>query len=220
MKNMDKIRTSTVNAYKINVRGRGFYWYVAVDKNAPDATCMLALNIISEDQQFRVRYHLNQTDPATRHITVLGAEFGGKKNLRPGPKRYLSPEWITGSSVTNQSLVSLISWCMLEKEELFELDENGNRLSDGSYKEKMFHMYKFVKSHLNGKPINDVTVESQAADPDTSHRGVNPVVKKNWMEIQKNYNVPVNAIGIRIKDSDIRTLQAWKDQGIDNFIKK
>lgn len=45
-------------------------------------------------------------------------------------------------------------------------------------------------------------------------------VKKNWIEIQKKHKVPVNAIGIKIKDNDKKTLQIWKDEGIDAYLKK
>ncbi len=219
MKNAEKIRISTmINAYKIVVNGRSFYWYVAVDKDAPDATCMLALNIISEDQQFRIRYHFNQADQETRHITVLGSEFAGKNNLKPGVRRYLSPEWIPGTTVTNQCLKKLVSWCMSHKMNLVEVDENGNRISETFHKEKVFQVYEVVKSHLNGgKKLVADTKKKLAV---IKQKGINPVIKKNWTELQKKYNVPVNAIGIKIKDSDVKALQTWMNYGIDSFIKK
>lgn len=49
---------------------------------------------------------------------------------------------------------------------------------------------------------------------------LNERVKKNWIEIQKKHKVPVNAIGVKIKDSDAKTLQIWKDEGIDAYLKK
>lgn len=45
-------------------------------------------------------------------------------------------------------------------------------------------------------------------------------VKKNWIEIQKKSKVPVNAIGIKIKSNDKKTLAIWKKEGIDKFMKK
>lgn len=45
-------------------------------------------------------------------------------------------------------------------------------------------------------------------------------VKKNWIEIQKKFDVPVNAIGVKINSSDTRTLNVWKEEGIDAFQKK
>ncbi|QTA86817.1 hypothetical protein [Desulfonema magnum] len=45
-------------------------------------------------------------------------------------------------------------------------------------------------------------------------------VKKNWIEIQKKFNVPVNAIGVKIKPKDQKTLKVWKEEGIDQFMKK
>ena len=49
---------------------------------------------------------------------------------------------------------------------------------------------------------------------------VNTTVKKNWTEIQKKYDYPINAIGVRIKENDMKTLAVWKQEGIDFFMKK
>jgi hypothetical protein len=45
-------------------------------------------------------------------------------------------------------------------------------------------------------------------------------VKKNWIEIQKKYDHPVNAIGVKIDPKDEKTLKIWKEEGIDQFVKK
>lgn len=45
-------------------------------------------------------------------------------------------------------------------------------------------------------------------------------IKKNWIEIQKRYDYPVNAIGIKIDSKDQKTLQVWRNEGIDKFMKK
>ena len=50
--------------------------------------------------------------------------------------------------------------------------------------------------------------------------GIDNSVKKNWIEIQKRNDVPVNAIGVKIKDKDEKTLKIWKEEGIDKFLKK
>ena len=49
---------------------------------------------------------------------------------------------------------------------------------------------------------------------------LDPAVKKNWIEIQKKFDFPVNAIGVKIKSKDEKTMKVWKEEGIDNFIKK
>jgi len=49
---------------------------------------------------------------------------------------------------------------------------------------------------------------------------VDPAVKKNWIEIQKQHNVPVNAIGVKIDPKDEKTLNIWREEGIDEFLKK
>lgn len=45
-------------------------------------------------------------------------------------------------------------------------------------------------------------------------------IKKNWEEIQKKHDVPVNALGVKINPKDQATLKVWKDEGIDKFVKK
>ena len=50
--------------------------------------------------------------------------------------------------------------------------------------------------------------------------GIDNAIKKNWIEIQKRHNVPVNAIGVKIDPKDERTLKVWKEEGIDDFVKK
>ena len=44
-------------------------------------------------------------------------------------------------------------------------------------------------------------------------------VKKMWIEIQKKYDFPVNAIGVRINQKDATTLKVWHEEGIDQFQK-
>lgn len=49
---------------------------------------------------------------------------------------------------------------------------------------------------------------------------IDPAIKKNWIEIQKNYDLPVNAIGVKIDPKDEKTLKVWRNEGIDQFVKK
>lgn len=44
-------------------------------------------------------------------------------------------------------------------------------------------------------------------------------IKKLWIENQKKYDEPVNAIGVRIDPRDTATLKVWRDEGIDQFRK-
>lgn len=50
--------------------------------------------------------------------------------------------------------------------------------------------------------------------------GLDPAIKKNWIEIQKQHDVPVNAIGVKIDSKDERTKKVWKEEGIDQFVKR
>ena len=44
-------------------------------------------------------------------------------------------------------------------------------------------------------------------------------VRKNWIEIQKKHDHPVNAIGVKIDSRDEKTLKVWREEGIDQFVK-
>jgi len=50
--------------------------------------------------------------------------------------------------------------------------------------------------------------------------GLDSAIKKNWIEIQKQHDVPINAIGVKIDAKDNKTLNVWKDEGIDQFMKR
>ncbi len=50
--------------------------------------------------------------------------------------------------------------------------------------------------------------------------GLDKSIKRNWEQIQKKHNVPVNAIGVKIKEKDTKTMKIWKDEGLDAFLKK
>ncbi len=50
--------------------------------------------------------------------------------------------------------------------------------------------------------------------------GLKPQIKKNWIDIQKRHDAPVNAIGVKINPKDEKTLKVWRDEGIDQFVKR
>lgn len=50
--------------------------------------------------------------------------------------------------------------------------------------------------------------------------GLDPAIKKNWIDIQKKHDMPVNAIGIKIDSKDEKTMKVWKEEGIDQFLKR
>jgi hypothetical protein len=49
---------------------------------------------------------------------------------------------------------------------------------------------------------------------------IDPSIKKNWISIQTKRDYPVNAIGMKIDPKDAQTMKVWKDEGIDQFLKK
>jgi hypothetical protein len=50
--------------------------------------------------------------------------------------------------------------------------------------------------------------------------GLNPLIKNNWIEIQKKHSAPVNALGMKIDPKDEKTLKVWKEEEIHKFQKK
>ena len=48
---------------------------------------------------------------------------------------------------------------------------------------------------------------------------LDPAIKRNWIEIQKNHTIPVNAIGLPIDPKDQATLKVWREEGIDQYVK-
>jgi hypothetical protein len=49
---------------------------------------------------------------------------------------------------------------------------------------------------------------------------LDPGVKKTWIEIQKQFDVPVNAIGVKIDPKDEATLKVWTEEGIDQYMRR
>lgn len=49
---------------------------------------------------------------------------------------------------------------------------------------------------------------------------LDPKSRKTWEEVQKKFDYPVNAIGVRINNNDRQTLAVWKAEGIDKFLKR
>jgi hypothetical protein len=50
--------------------------------------------------------------------------------------------------------------------------------------------------------------------------GVDEKVKKNWVEIQKKFDYPVNAIGVKIASTDEKSMSVWRDEGMDSHMKR
>ena len=114
---------------KITVGERDYMWYVIEDlEDFPQTvdSYLHALNIISNDKKFIVRYHLHQRDPERRHITVIGPEFGGV--LNPSPyKRFLCPDWCPEGAMTPGIVREVIEWCA-EPSSRVEVDWTGSKV--------------------------------------------------------------------------------------------
>jgi|GEM_PF-444408 hypothetical protein len=68
------------------------------------------------------------------------------------------------------------------------------------------------------QPGMPAAAPSQKAAPQGGSK-LDPVVRKNWIEIQKKHTVPVNAIGVKINPKDERIFKIWKAEGIDAYVK-
>ncbi|MGF1505879.1 MAG: hypothetical protein ACFB51_12230 [Anaerolineae bacterium] len=49
---------------------------------------------------------------------------------------------------------------------------------------------------------------------------VDDTIKKQWEDLQSKYNYPVDALGRPIDQKDQDTLNVWKEEGIDRFMKR
>jgi hypothetical protein len=45
-------------------------------------------------------------------------------------------------------------------------------------------------------------------------------VRENWEKLQAQYDYPVDATGRPIETSDQQTLNVWKAEGVDRFLKR
>ena len=45
-------------------------------------------------------------------------------------------------------------------------------------------------------------------------------IRKNWIAIQQKHDVPVNALGVKINPKDEKTLKVWREEGIEEHMKK
>lgn len=117
------------NRRSIQVGDREFLWYIAEDIDSFPPTVdgsLHALNILSEDKQFMVRYHLNQVDSERRHITVIGAEFGGSREAGCW-RRFRCPDWCPSGAITPGIVREVIEWCF-DSSSRIAVDHAGSRV--------------------------------------------------------------------------------------------
>ena len=114
---------STRGRRQITVDGRRYVWYVTEDF---EAAGMMALNVISHDKKFIVRYYL--AEPTTsRHLVVIGQEFAGKPRGASW-KRFRCPQFGTATVVTPSHVRALIEWCDTDGPTAMEVDWQGHAL--------------------------------------------------------------------------------------------
>jgi hypothetical protein len=49
---------------------------------------------------------------------------------------------------------------------------------------------------------------------------IETTIKDNWERLQEKYNYPVDALGRPIDPKDQETLKVWREEGIDQFVRK
>ena len=115
------------NRRKIIVNKRTYYWYVTEDVDSFPSVLLsnlYALNIISEDKRFIVRYHLGQENENTRHLTVIGEEFAGHR-YHGSWRRFQCPGWGGENHITPKDVRAVIDWCHEDNKEIVEVDYKG-----------------------------------------------------------------------------------------------
>ena len=116
---------------KIVIGDRNYYWYIAEDYDDFPSDVMNntlhALNIVSEDKKFIVRYYLGFKTDEKRHLTIIGVEFNGLASNGKW-RRVKCPDWVAKNQVTPKDVRRIIEWCNEEKMEIIPVDHNGNEL--------------------------------------------------------------------------------------------
>ena len=105
---------SKKNRRKISVGDREYLWYVAEEYDYFPPTVgqdLRALNILSVNKQFAVRYYLGQGVPERRQISVMGAESGESQGARIW-RHLRSPDWCPDGVVTPSVVRSVIEWSL------------------------------------------------------------------------------------------------------------
>ncbi len=123
---------SKKNRRKIVVTERTYYWYIKEDwDDCPsdvDYKNMNALNILSEDKKFIVRYHLGFQSDEKRHITIIGNEFNGVEDSGCW-RRVCCKDWLAGGlAVTPKMVRAIIEWSLDDKSEVSEVDFGERRI--------------------------------------------------------------------------------------------
>jgi hypothetical protein len=104
---------------KITVSERMFVWYIKPDFDSAD----MVLHVVSDDKQFNVQYSLDQPEQ-TRHISIIGKEFGGTRPVG-NVGRFLCPQWEVDGVISPQSVRRLIEWCLSADKPLVAVDWQG-----------------------------------------------------------------------------------------------
>jgi hypothetical protein len=113
--------------HNIVVGGESFVYWVADDDEAPFGAATAALNVVSEDATFAVRYRLDQPD-ARRHLTVIGSRFRDRTEVSSRRRHFRCPAWGHGG----EDVAALVRFCLTGSDEALEVDERGDGLLLGS----------------------------------------------------------------------------------------
>ena len=124
--------------------GRTFWWCVkpndntycglllAIDTGLMTGNDNTLLSIVSDDKNFIVNYHLNQSNAESKiknpFIITEGREFKGLDNLGHDWERFIVPKW-EDKIVTPSLVAQIIDWCFTI-ENVIPVDWKGNVLKN------------------------------------------------------------------------------------------
>lgn len=118
--------TTSKNRRPIEVDGRSYLWWVAAD----DETS-LTLTVVSEDKRFLVKYRIAQNDD-TRHVIVMGSEFGRWTGCGGPWRRFRSPAFGQRETVTPKDVAALVRWASAADDAVLEVNWLGHALRPDS----------------------------------------------------------------------------------------
>jgi hypothetical protein len=148
---------------RIEVDGVEYLWWVAVDDDCYTYPGAVALNVVSTDKQFVVRYHLGQPR-VMRHVTVLGSVFRTIDCSGPWC-RFRAPEFGSSTRISPGDVADFVRWCLGGTDAIVEVDYNGNVLKDAPKR-----IMKATSSNRRRAPESAGTPSTSSGRDPTSSR--------------------------------------------------
>ncbi len=92
----------------------------------------------------------------------------------------------------------------IQKQVLVHLDD----ITIGKYK------ISYVETRIGNYRLSHAETSTEPVRISNATR-LPPAMRKNWIAIQKKFDYPVNALGIKIESSNTKAMEIWKTENID-----